>query len=182
MTKDQTVLIVEDERGLADLFETWLMTEYTVETAYDGESAISVMNADIDCVLLDRRMPGLSGGEVLEKLRDEGYDCPMAMVTAVEPDFDIIEMGFDDYIVKPVNRDEMLGLVEELLSLTTYEDNLKRFYELASKKAALESSKSEAELAESEEYDRLVSELTQLRATAQGQIESGEGVDFSSFM
>lgn len=47
-------------------------------------------------------MPVRSGNEVLDKMRIAGYDWCVAMVTTVEPDLDILEMGFDDYLVKPV--------------------------------------------------------------------------------
>lgn len=166
-----TVLIVEDEQGLADLYTTWLEDEYVVRTAYGGESALSQLDDTVDVVLLDRRMPDLTGDEVLDELRSRGTDCRVAMVTAVEPDFDVIEMGFDDYIVKPVTADDLVELIDRLLDLESYDDSIQQYYQLASKKAALEGTKSEEELADSEEYAALVDEFERVRARTDAMIE-----------
>lgn len=166
-----TILVVEDERMLCDLFASWLESEYDVLVAYDGETALEKLSDDVDMALLDRRMPGLSGDEVLSELRDQGYEFPVAMVTAVDPDFDIVDMGFDDYLVKPIEQDDLLTLVEELISLPTYEDAIQQYFQLASKKAALEASKSEAELANSDEYTALIEEYEDVKSVADSQIQ-----------
>lgn len=166
MTEPDTILIVEDEPELADLFALWLADEFTCRVAYDGESALEQADADVDAVLLDRRMPGMSGDEVLEKLRERGIDCPVGMVTAVEPDFDIVEMGFDDYIVKPVAETDLLEFVDSILSLSTYEREIRRYYQLASKRAVLETSKEAPELQQSAEYEALLSELNEAEHAA----------------
>lgn len=173
----ETVLIVEDEPDLADLFAAWLESDYTVRTAYDGDSALELMDDTVDCVLLDRRMPGRSGGEILEAIREEGYDTRVAMVTAVEPDFDILEMGFDDYVVKPVTRDDLQDLVKELLSLRDYDDLMQSYFQLASKKAALESSKSDLELADHADYQRLVQEIDRVKQRADASLDSENTTD-----
>jgi DNA-binding response OmpR family regulator len=175
-----TILIAEDEKNLADVYTMWLSAEYDVRTAYDGEEALRQFTDDVDAVLLDRRMPKYSGDEVLSALRDHGYEGPIGMVTAVDPDFDIIEMGFDDYIVKPIMKEELLTFVEDLLSLTGYENAVQRYYELASKKAALESSKTRDELAESEEYQALVEELREARGAAQSAMGDASAADLFS--
>ena len=164
MTEDTpTVLVVDDERDLADLYTAWLEQEYRVRTAYGGEEAIEALDESVDVALIDRLMPSVSGDEVLEYVRREGYDCRVAMVTAVEPDFDIIEMGFDEYIVKPIRHEEILEAVESLLSRSTYDEQLREFYSLASKRAALQSQKSTEELEESDAYAELTDQLEALR-------------------
>ncbi len=157
------VLVVDDESRLADLFAAWLTTEYNVEAAYDGESALELMEESVEIVLLDRRMPGLSGDEVLERIRADGYDCRVVMVTAVDPDFDIIEMGFDDYLVKPVSKDELLDVVKNVTSRSDYESDIQEYYSLVSKKSLLESEKSERELDDNEEYTELCARVDELR-------------------
>ena len=158
------VLVVDDEARLADLFAAWLETEWSVETAYDGEEALEKMGDSVEVVLLDRRMPGLSGDEVLEKIRADGYDCRVVMVTAVDPDFDIIEMGFDDYLVKPVSKDELLGIVSNVSTRTQYEADVQEYYALVSKKALLESEKADRELETNEEYQDLCGRVETLEA------------------
>jgi len=159
-----TVLIVEDEPDLADLYAAWLETDCDVRVAYDGEAALKQIDPAVDVVLLDRRMPGLSGDEVLDTIRERGTDCRVAMVTAVEPDFDIVEMGFDDYLVKPVAGDELIEIVDRLLLRSTYDEQVQELFALASKKALLRSQKTEAELRASEEYARLEDRVAVLRA------------------
>ena len=158
-----TVLIVEDEPDLANLYASWLRDHCTVRTAYDGSQALDAIDEDVDAVLLDRRMPGVPGDRVLDTIRERDLECRVAMVTAVEPDFDIIEMGFDDYVVKPVARGDLLDTVDQLLLRSTYDEQIQEFFSLASKKAVLDSEKSEAELRASEEYSRLEDRLAVLR-------------------
>jgi len=159
-----TVLIVEDEPDLADLYAAWLDEHCEVRVAYDGEAALDQIDPAVDIVLLDRRMPGLSGDEVLDTIRERSLDSRVAMVTAVEPDFDIVEMGFDDYLVKPVSGDELLDIVDQLLLRSTYDEQVQELFALASKKALLRSQKTEAELRASEEYARLEDRVAVLRA------------------
>jgi DNA-binding response OmpR family regulator len=169
-TDDLDVLVVDDENRLADLFGAWLELDYEVETVYDGESALELMTDSVEVVLLDRRMPGLSGDEVLEAIREAGYDCSVVMITAVDPDFDIVEMGFDDYLVKPVDREELLDVVETVQSRSGYESDVQEYYSLSEKKALLESEKSERELRDSEEYQNLLARVEELSERVDGAI------------
>ncbi|MFC7233064.1 HalX domain-containing protein [Saliphagus sp. GCM10025308] len=163
MSDEPEVLVVDDESRLADLFAAWLGADRPVATAYDGEEALEKMADSVEVVLLDRRMPGLSGDEVLQQIRDDGYDCRVVMVTAVDPDFDIIEMGFDDYLVKPVSKDELLEMVQEVSTRSEYKTDIQEYYALVSKKALLESEKADRELADHEEYQELNSRVDTLR-------------------
>jgi len=79
--------------------------DHEVRTAYSGEEALEKVDEDVDIVLLDRLLPDLPdlpGDEVLERVRERGLDCRVVMVTAVDPDFDIVELPVDEYIHKPV--------------------------------------------------------------------------------
>jgi|GEM_PF-121087 len=157
------VLVVEDEPDLATLYATWLEQACSVEMAYDGNDAVDAIDESTDIVLLDRRMPGLSGDTVLETIRERDLDCRVAMVTAVEPDFDIIGMGFDDYLVKPVSKDELTSIIDQLVLRSTYDEQLQEFFALASKKALLDAEKTDAERRASQEYARLEDRLAVLR-------------------
>ncbi len=158
-----TVLVVEDEHALVELYVRWLENDYTVLTAGGGEEALEQFDERIDVVLLDRLMPGMSGDEVLEKLRKQVSNCKVAMVTAVEPDFDVISMGFDDYLTKPVEREELLETIQRLLSRTQFDDIEQELYALSSKQAALRSSKPIEELEENEEFRELQRRIEELR-------------------
>ena len=156
------VLIVEDETDLADLYAIYLSDLYEVQTANDGETAMELVSEDTDIVLLDRRMPDMTGDEVLAEIRDRGIDCRVAMITAVEPDLDIVEMPFDDYLVKPVTREDLHGLVEVLLRRSGYDSRTQEFFQLASKKAALESTP-DVSVDEESEYQKLTERMEELR-------------------
>ena len=174
-----TVLVVEDEEALVELYVRWLEGEYNVRTAGGGEEALKQFDESVDVVLLDRLMPGMSGDEVLEAVRERSADCKVTMVTAVEPDFDVIRMGFDDYLTKPVERDTLFETIERLLSRSAYAELEQELYALVSKQAVLESSKPEKELAESEEFADLESRIAALRAELDdtlAEIESDEFV------
>lgn len=176
MSEDPTeILVVDDESRLADLFAAWLKTDWSVETAYDGESALEKMSSSVAVVLLDRRMPGLSGDEVLEEIREQGYDARVVMVTAVDPDFDIIAMGFDDYLVKPVSKDDLVDIVERVETRSEYEADIQEYYASVSKKSLLEAEKAERELENNDEYQELcdrVDELSERVDDTVGELDS----------
>jgi DNA-binding response OmpR family regulator len=161
-----TILVVDDEADVTDLFHIWLAESYDVHTAYDGDEALDVLDESIDLVLLDRRMPGLPGDTVLEEIRERGLDCRVVMVTAVKPDFDVIEMPFDDYLVKPVSKTDLYDVIEQVLRGAEYDEQLQGYFALASKKAVLEEEKDATELAEHEEYQQLIGELEAAREEA----------------
>jgi DNA-binding response OmpR family regulator len=162
---DPTVLIVDDDREVADLFATWLGERYDVLTAYGGEEAIETFRRErhaIDAVLLDRRMPDLRGDMVLVSIRDAGFDCPVAMVTAVPPDFDVLGKGFDDYVRKPASRGTLLETVEDLFDLGSRDSLLRELSAKRIRRNVLRIEKSEAELASSEAFARLEHDIERL--------------------
>ncbi len=173
-----TVLVIEDQERLADLYETWLSDEYEVRTAYSVVEAHDELSADVDIALIDRRLPDGSGDEIVTAIREHGFDCRVAMVTAVDPDFDILEMGFDTYVVKPVQSGDLHDVVEQLLTRSRFSDEVQRYYALASKRATLEAEKSADELDASTEYADLLEELTDLQIEIQGEMNEMGSEDF----
>ena len=99
---------------------------------------------------------------MLEHIRDAGYDCRVAMVTAVEPDFDIVDMGFDLYLTKPVSRSNLLAAIDTLLTRSEYDDLIQEAAALASKRAVLNSQKPAAQREGNEAYTELVERLDAL--------------------
>jgi len=90
------VLVIEDEKDVADAYASQLSAAYETRVAYTGEDGLEMVNATVDIILLDRQMPGISGDEVLEKIRRDEYDCKIIIISAVDPDFDIIELPVDE--------------------------------------------------------------------------------------
>jgi len=157
-----TVLIVEDEQHLADLYTDYLVDSYDVRTAYSGEAGIEQLSEDVDVVLLDRRMPVVSGNEVLAEIEERSLPCRVAMVTAVNPDFDILEMGVDDYLVKPVTRAELTDVVDRLRKVASYNEQLQALTTRKLKRNVLQVEKTETELQESQRYRELQREIDEI--------------------
>jgi DNA-binding response OmpR family regulator len=135
---DIRVLVVDDEKEVADAYALRLRGFCDVETAYGGESALAtVEESTIDVVLLDRHMPGLSGDDVLAELDDRGFRGRVVMVTAVDPDFDVLELPFDDYLCKPVDREDVRAAVDQQRRVLAY-DLLGEYFSAQSKRAVLE--------------------------------------------
>lgn len=159
-----TVLVVDDERGIVEGHAARLESRYEVRVAYDGAEALDRLDDAVDVVLLDRRMPGLRGEAVLDEIREHGYDCRVAMLTGVDPGFDILDMGFDDYLTKPVGTEELFEVVERMLQRTRYDRQLQTYFSLASKAAALETEHDGSSLRANEEYEALTERLDRMRA------------------
>lgn len=157
-----TILIVDDEPNVAEAYALGLDDGYDVELATSGEAAFDVLDDDIDVVLLDRRMPGMDGDEVLEGIRAEGYDCMVAMITAVDPAFDIVNLPFDAYLTKPVEEDALRTTVDHLLELQNLDEAAAREFRIKEKLARLKQEMSPRELARSEAYAEVKSQLEEL--------------------
>lgn len=169
-TNAATVLIVEDERELADLFEMWLSDEYDVRTTYTGMDALDAIDPSVDIVLLDRRLPDIPGDDVLGRIRERELECQVAMVTAVDPDIDLLKLAVDEYVVKPISRGDLVSLVEELTVRKTLEHDLQLFRSLASKKKTLEENKSMGELRANRRYEILRTKLSELHNGLEAQL------------
>ncbi|SDM95774.1 HalX domain-containing protein [Halogranum gelatinilyticum] len=151
------VLVVEDQPAVAETYRQMLADRYTVRVATDGGAALAALSTGVDVVLLDRTMPGISGEEILAEIRDRGSECRMAMVTAVEPDVDIVEMGFDAYVQKPPTRAELVATVEDLLRRSRYAADLRNYCTALSKQATLAAA--EKPMAAHPEYATLVADI-----------------------
>ncbi|WP_135536984.1 HalX domain-containing protein [Halostella pelagica] len=158
-----TVLVVDDDDQVRDLYTTWLAEEYTVHTAKSGAEALETVDGGVDVVLLDRRMPDMPGDDVLTEVRTLGHDCRVVMLTAVDPDMDIIDMEFDDYVTKPVSETELAQTVETMIARSNYGEQLQEYFAVASKRATLETELTEEELSASDEYAQLVEQAEELR-------------------
>lgn len=85
---DTTVLVVDDERGLADLYTIWLEDDYDVKTAYSGTEAIDAIDPTIDVALLDRQMPDVSGDDVVADFDDADYEVLFRQLSGPDGDTD----------------------------------------------------------------------------------------------
>lgn len=157
------VLIVDDDPMLADLLTEWVREKWDCETVNGGSEAMSIVDDGFDVVLLDRQMPGLAGEDVLEAIRDRDLDVRVMMVSAVEPDFDLLELPIDDYLRKPVDRPAVQGKIEGLLLRRTFHAAVEQFFACVAKLEAIERAKSASDLAASEPYLALKAKADELR-------------------
>ena len=107
------ILIVEDDRELRQLFSHVLTKNgYAVKGVSNGQEALAAMDADyFDLIISDIMMPVMDGYEFVRELRSVGNTTPVLMITAKDA-FDDMRQGFlsgtDDYMVKPINVNEMV--------------------------------------------------------------------------
>ncbi|MDE5696132.1 MAG: response regulator transcription factor [Lachnospiraceae bacterium] len=113
------ILVVEDERDMNRLIQKTLKKEgYSVDCCFDGEEAlVCLMGAAYDAVLLDVMMPKLDGYRLLGQIREKDMDTPVLFLTAKDSVADRVkglDLGADDYLVKPFAFDELLARIRAM--------------------------------------------------------------------
>lgn len=147
-----TVLVVEDEPDVADMYSEWLRDSFAVEIVHTGDEALDRVDGSVDVVLLDRRLPDTSGRTVLEEIRNRDLPCQVVVVSAVDPGVDVLDAGFDDYITKPTSEADLTAAVERSITRMTYTTTCQEFMALAGKLATLEANMDVEELEACQAY------------------------------
>jgi two-component system OmpR family response regulator len=114
------ILVVEDEPKMADILQRGLQEEgYAVDTTGEGDEAIWMANEnDYDGIVLDVMIPGPDGIEVCRRLREESVWTPILMLTAraaIQDRVRGLDVGADDYLIKPFSFEELLARLRALL-------------------------------------------------------------------
>ena len=125
MLEKQKILIVDDDENIAELISLYHTKEcFDTMTASDGEAALTAVKTYMpDLILLDIMLPGIDGYEVLRELR-KSSSLPVIMLSAKGETFDKVlglELGADDYIMKPFDSKEMVARVKAVLRRFTHE-------------------------------------------------------------
>ena len=115
-----TVLIVEDEHAVARGIQYALQQEgYTVAVARSGEEGLEFATSQApDVIVLDLRLPGMDGFDVLRRLRAAGSKAPVLVLTARDDEVDKViglELGADDYVTKPFSLRELMSRIRALI-------------------------------------------------------------------
>lgn len=119
MAEKQRVLIVDDDEDIAELISLYLTKEcYETQMVHDGEAALlAVSDFQPDIILLDLMLPGIDGYEVCREVRKKG-NTPIIMLSAKGEVFDKVlglELGADDYMIKPFDSKELVARVKAVL-------------------------------------------------------------------
>ena len=122
MAEKQRVLIVDDDEDIAELISLYLTKEcFETQMVHDGEAALSAVEAfQPDIILLDLMLPGIDGYQVCREVRKTG-NTPIIMLSAKGEVFDKVlglELGADDYMIKPFDSKELVARVKAVLRRT----------------------------------------------------------------
>ena len=122
-TANPVILIIEDDESISEIVSRVLESEgYTIHVASNGVKGLEQFYLTLpDMIILDVKMPEMDGWETLERIRQIS-DCPVIMLTVFGSTDDIIkglELGADDYLVKPFGIQELLARVTAVLRRTT---------------------------------------------------------------
>ncbi len=131
MTRRPSILIVDDNPSVVELLKSHLRPfPYDVDTAYDGEETLDkVRRSPPDLILLDLMMPRISGFEICQRIKSDEKTqfIPIIVITALSEQEDklkSIELGADDFLVKPINRIELTTRIKSLLRMKLLHDDL----------------------------------------------------------
>lgn len=155
---DATVLVIEDDREQAGEYAAWL-DEYDVRTATDSEVALNALDRDVDVVLLDGDLPGTLSAELLGEIRARRVGCQIGLLSGTDVGSDVLRLDFDEYVPRPVGRDELTTTVERLVDRGAVEEAAETYLTLVARKRSLEARKDPKELADDEHYRELTSEI-----------------------
>lgn len=158
-----TVAVVDDDPGCRELHRHWLDETHEVRSAGSGIAALDVIDDEVDIVLLDREMPGLTGCEVVDHLRDRAFDGYIVFVSGRKPGPGLVDIDIDEYLTKPVSERELVAVLDRLQRRGRYHRQLRELVSLATKKAHLELEYEQSELHGSPEYLSLDTELREMR-------------------
>ncbi|WP_435066718.1 response regulator transcription factor [Haloplanus sp. C73] len=173
-TENVRVLVVDDEKEVADAYALRLRGYCAVETAYGGEEALSILDeSPTDIVLLDRHMPGMSGDDVLAALDERGFYGRVVMVTAVDPGVEVLDMPFDDYLCKPVDREDVRAVIDQQRQILAYE-TLGEYFSVEAKRAVLEAELSSETRRGHEGYSEISERAQRLERRARRLLDDDE--------
>lgn len=122
------ILVIEDEKKVSAFVKRGLENErYIVETAFDGTTGLEMAHhPSIDVIILDLMLPGIDGLSLLRQLRESEVHTPVLILTAkdtIEDRIQGLNLGADDYLVKPFSFGELLARVRALLRRSAQQNN-----------------------------------------------------------
>lgn len=108
-----TVLIADDDDALRESFKIWIDDSWTVLEATTGREALEQLDESVDVLVLDRKMPELSGPEVFERLDETSFNGRVIVVSAYKQDARLSESEVAEYVTKPLHKETLIELLEQ---------------------------------------------------------------------
>jgi DNA-binding response OmpR family regulator/DNA-binding HxlR family transcriptional regulator len=136
-TTNPTVLLAEDESMVVDLIADYLEDSYTLRRAQTGQETLEMVSDDVAVVLLDLRLPDMPGADVADRLESQAPETPICVLSETTPDEHIVEMPVDDYIQKPIGKDQLHCRLEDMCRRDSLDEQARRYLALQSKRRAL---------------------------------------------
>ena len=172
-----TILVVDDDHGLRESFRLILEDEFEVLDVPDGQQALDIVRScQVDLVLLDIRLPGMDGLEVLERIKGMDEQLDVILITAVKTvrtAVSAMKLGALDYLTKPFDEDEVLALIRRALEKRALEREVAFLRsELARREDTYEMVGQSPEM---RKLDALVGQVARTTATVLITGESGTG-------
>jgi DNA-binding NtrC family response regulator len=131
MAQKRSILVVDDESSVRESIQMILKPKYEVYTAADGNEALQCIQKDkIDVVTLDLKMPGLSGIEVLKKIKQHNADIEVVVISAYgtpQNHQEAVRHGAGEFITKPFNTQDLVNSICKSLERRAYNLKLKNF-------------------------------------------------------
>jgi DNA-binding response OmpR family regulator len=117
---EKRILIVDDDKSINAVFKTMLEEQgYTVNTASSGQEALSLADSSFDLVILDIKLPDITGEEVAKVMKERGMADNIVLMTGY-PELgeciDTLGIGIQEILIKPISPDEILRVAREALS------------------------------------------------------------------
>lgn len=157
------ILIIEDERDTANLYQDYLSEDYSTKLATSGEQALEKLTPDIDLILLDLNLPRMNGEEVLEMIErgEVNHSDPrIVILTTREPTDDVLKYPIDKYRMKPIYRDDLHNVIDDITLQNEFHCISKTLFQKRSKRNAL----NQAGKTDTETYRNLLSTIEELEA------------------
>jgi len=162
------ILIIEDERDTANLYQNYLEDEYCTTLATSGEQALEELCPEIDLILLDLNLPRMDGEDVIEAIENnevEHTNPRVIILTTREPTPETLDYPIDKYKMKPIYRDDLHNLINDIALQNKFQHLSKTLFQKRSKRNALnQAGKTDTETYREllDSIDELESELTKI--------------------
>lgn len=121
-----------------DRYVDWLQERWPVDEPDSAGDSLSLLESEPAVLVVDRNASGVHPDRLLGIANERQLDTQVVMLTPVDPGPEPVRLGFDDHLVKPVDRELLVDAVDRALRRAEYERRLSEFYELAARKAAME--------------------------------------------